>query len=142
MGINSAKIAKEGVEGMGFAIPINQVKGVIEELIRNGHVTRAYLGLYGADKDIAARYGYSWDADQKGILVMKIAPQSPLSLTAVQMGDYVTAVDGQAVNTVSELRNLLDQHKPGEKITLTYTHNGQESTASVMLGQLNQEKDE
>ncbi len=142
VGINSAKIAKEGVEGMGFAIPINQVKGVIEELIRNGHVTRAYLGLYGADKDIAARYGYSWDADQKGILVMKIAPQSPLSLTAVQMGDYVTAVDGQAVNTVSELRNLLDQHKPGEKITLTYTHNGQESTASVMLGQLNQEKDE
>ena len=63
VGINSAKIAKEGVEGMGFAIPINSAKGIIQQLIDNGKVTRAYLGVYAADKDIAQRYGYNWDHD-------------------------------------------------------------------------------
>ena len=88
VGINSAKISKEGIEGMGFAIPINQAKGVIEQLIANGKVVRAYLGVYAADKDIAARYGYQWD-HESGILVMKVAKNSPLSLTDVRVGDYI-----------------------------------------------------
>lgn len=135
IGINSAKIAKEGVEGMGFAIPINQAKGIIEELIQKGHVTRAYLGLYGADKDIAARYGYAWD-NAKGVLVMKVAEDSPLSLSQIRMGDYITAIDGKEINTVLELRSSIDSHKPGDTITLTYTRDGATRTAEVMLGEM------
>lgn len=111
VGINSAKISKEGIEGMGFAIPINQAKGVIEQLIANGKVVRAYLGVYAADKDIAARYGYQWD-HESGILVMKVAKNSPLSLTDVRVGDYILSIDGKTVDTVKGMREIIDAHKP------------------------------
>ncbi len=132
VGINSAKIAKEGVEGMGFAIPINQAKGIIQQLIDNGKVTRAYLGVYAADKDIAQRYGYEWKHD-KGVLVMKVASRSPVSLTDIQPGDYILAIDDKECNTMKEMREILDSHKPGDKITLTYEHNGRESKTDVLL---------
>ena len=132
VGINSAKIAKEGVEGMGFAIQINQAKGIISQLIDQGKVTRAYLGVYAADKDIAARYGYSWD-HEKGVLVMKIAARSPISLTDIEPGDYILAIDGKECNTMKEMREILDTHKPGEKISITYEHQGREAKADVLL---------
>ena len=132
VGINSAKIAKEGVEGMGFAIPINQAKGIIQQLIDNGKVTRAYLGVYAADKDIAQRYGYEWKHD-KGVLVMKVAARSPISLTDIQPGDYILSIDGKECNTMKEMREILDTHKPGDKISLTYEHNGREAKTDVLL---------
>ncbi|WP_297021716.1 S1C family serine protease [uncultured Dialister sp.] len=132
VGINSAKIAKEGVEGMGFAIPINSAKGIIQQLIDNGKVTRAYLGVYAADKDIAQRYGYNWDHDG-GVLVMKIASRSPLSLTDIRPGDYITAIDGKTFDTVKGMRDILDGHKPGDRIQVTYEHNGSRKTTDVLL---------
>ncbi len=139
VGINSAKIAKEGVEGMGFAIPINQAKGIISQLIENGRVTRAYLGVYAADKDIAQRYGYNWDHD-KGVLVMKIASRSPISLTDIRPGDYILSIDGQACNTMKGMRAILDAHKPGDTISLTYEHNGKEVKTEVLLAAAPEEK--
>lgn len=135
VGINSAKISKEGIEGMGFAIPINQAKGIIEELISKGRVSRAYLGLYGADKDIAARYGYQWKDGVEGVLVMKIARNSPLSLSDIRPGDYITAIGGVKTTTVRELREALEKYKPGETITLTYLHDGKEDKTDVMLSE-------
>ncbi|WP_299142721.1 trypsin-like peptidase domain-containing protein [uncultured Dialister sp.] len=132
VGINSAKIAKEGVEGMGFAIPINSAKGIIQQLISNGKVTRAYLGVYAADKDIAQRYGYNWDHDG-GVLVMKIASRSPMSLTDIRPGDYILAIDGQTFDTVKGMREILDNHKPGDRIKVTYEHNGKKEDTEVLL---------
>ena len=137
VGINSAKISKEGIEGMGFAIPINQAKGVIEQLIANGKVVRAYLGVYAADKDIAARYGYQWD-HESGILVMKVAKNSPLSLTDVRVGDYILSIDGKTVNTVKEMREIIDAHKPGDKISLVYEHNGRSETTEILLSSVSE----
>lgn len=139
VGINSAKISKEGVEGMGFAIPINQARGIIEELIQNGRVTRAYLGLYGADKDIAARYGYNWDDKVKGVLVMKITRDSPLSLTDIRPGDYITAIDGKEIESVRDIRDELETKKPGDTVKLTYSHNGKSETTEVLLAKDRQE---
>jgi serine protease Do len=132
VGINSAKIAKEGVEGMGFAIPINSAKGIIQQLISNGKVTRAYLGVYAADKDIAQRYGYNWDHDG-GVLVMKVAARSPISLTDIRPGDYILAIDGKSFDTVKGMRDILDTHKPGDRIKVTYEHNGRKSDTEVLL---------
>lgn len=132
VGINSAKIAKEGVEGMGFAIPINSAKGIIQQLISSGKVTRAYLGVYAADKDIAQRYGYDWDHDG-GVLVMKVASRSPVSLTDIRPGDYILAIDGQSIDTVKGLRDILDTHKPGDRIKVTYEHNGRKADTEVLL---------
>ena len=132
VGINSAKISKEGIEGIGFAIPINQVKGIVQQLIEHGKVIRAYLGVYAADKDIAMRYGYTWN-NENGVLVMKVAENSPLSLTNVKLGDYILAIDGKKISSVKEMRDILDGHQPGDRISLTYSHNGRETNTDVLL---------
>lgn len=134
IGINSAKIAKAGVEGMGFAIPINQVKAIVSQLISNGHVTRPYLGLYGIDKTLAARNGISWDHNG-GIYVYKIADGSPLGGSDIVRGDYIMQINGKATNSLSELRNVMMNYKPGDKVTITYEHNGHTRTAVVVLGE-------
>lgn len=134
IGINSAKIAKAGVEGMGFAIPINQVKTIVSQLISNGHVTRPYLGLYGIDKTLAARNGISWDHNG-GIYVYKIADGSPLDGSDIVRGDYIMQINGKATNSLSELRNVMMNYKPGDKVTITYEHSGHTRTAVVVLGE-------
>lgn len=134
IGINSAKIAKAGVEGMGFAIPINQVKAIVSQLISNGHVTRPYLGLYGIDKTLAARNGISWDHNG-GIYVYKIADGSPLDGSDIVRGDYIMQINGKATNSLSELRNVMMNYKPGDKVTITYEHSGHTRTAVVVLGE-------
>ena len=134
IGINSAKIAKAGVEGMGFAIPINQVKAIVSQLISNGHVTRPYLGLYGIDKTLAARNGISWDHNG-GIYVYKIADSSPLDGSDIVRGDYIIQINGKATNSLSELRNVMMNYKPGDKVTITYEHSGHTRTAVVVLGE-------
>lgn len=134
IGINSAKIAKAGVEGMGFAIPINQVKVIVSQLISNGHVTRPYLGLYGVDKTLAARNGISWDHNG-GIYVYKIADGSPLDGSDIVRGDYIMQINGKATNSLSELRNVMMNYKPGDKVTITYEHSGHTRTAVVVLGE-------
>ena len=134
IGINSAKIAKAGVEGMGFAIPINQVTVIVSQLISNGHVTRPYLGLYGIDKTLAARNGISWDHNG-GIYVYKIADGSPLDGSDIVRGDYIMQINGKATNSLSELRNVMMNYKPGDKVTITYEHSGHTRTAVVVLGE-------
>ena len=134
IGINSAKIAKAGVEGMGFAIPINQVKAIVSQLISNGHVTRPYLGLYGIDKTLAARNGISWNHNG-GIYVYKIADGSPLDGSDIVRGDYIMQINGKATNSLSELRNVMMNYKPGDKVTITYEHSGHTRTAVVVLGE-------
>lgn len=134
IGINSAKIAKAGVEGMGFAIPINQVKAIVSQLISNGHVTRPYLGLYGIDKTLAARNGISWDHNG-GIYVYKIADGSPLDGSDIVRGDYIMQINGKVTNSLSELRNVMMNYKPGDKVTITYEHSGHTRTAVVVLGE-------
>lgn len=134
IGINSAKIAKAGVEGMGFAIPINQVKVIVSQLISNGHVTRPYLGLYGIDKTLAARNGISWDHNG-GIYVYKIADGSPLDGSDIVRGDYIMQINGKATNSLSELRNVMMNYKPGDKVIITYEHSGHTRTAVVVLGE-------
>lgn len=134
IGINSAKIAKAGVEGMGFAIPINQVKAIVSQLISNGHVTRPLLGLYGIDKTLAARNGISWDHNG-GIYVYKIADGSPLDGSDIVRGDYIMQINGKVTNSLSELRNVMMNYKPGDKVTITYEHSGHTRTAVVVLGE-------
>ena len=133
VGINSAKIAKTGVEGMGFAIPVNQARPIIETLIANGKVTRAYLGFYGADKDIAERYGYTWPKDAKGVMVLRVARNSPMAISEIRPGDFITALAGKEVGTMRELREILEAHRPGETVEVRYWHDGKEQTTEIML---------
>ncbi|MCH4167430.1 MAG: trypsin-like peptidase domain-containing protein [Megasphaera sp.] len=131
VGINSAKISKEGVEGLGFAIPINAARPILESLIKNGKVVRPYLGLYGLDKQMAARFGMQLNV--QGIYIYKVVAGGPLDKAGLQHGDIITKVGDTDVKDFSTLQSSLDTYKVGDTVTVTYTRGGSETTAKVTL---------
>ena len=138
IGINSAKVAASGVEGMGFAIPINTVRTVVEELMDKGYVARPYLGVSVFDPNTAARYGYQLNID-KGVFIFKVTLNGPCGKAGLQRGDIILKVDDKEVNTVSELRAAVGEHKIGETVKITYDRNGSEDTADVTLEEIPQD---
>lgn len=132
IGINSAKISQTGVEGMGFSIPINEVKPIVKELIEKGKVVRAYLGLGLMDKATAAKYGLQLKTD--GLLVARIYSDGPAANSDINEGDIITAVGEKSITNLMQLKQILDSHKPGESLTLTVLSNGAEHTVTIELG--------
>ena len=109
--VNSAKIVAEGYEGLGFAIPINEAKTVVDSLIANGYVRgRVSLGITGNT--------YS-DAYYQGFLIRTIENNSPLRNTEARKGDLITAVNDTEVTDYGTLRAALAKHKVGDTVTLT-----------------------
>lgn len=88
IGINSAKLAATGVEGIGFAIPINTAKPIIDELINKGHVTYPYLGVGVLDKQTAAQAGYKLNVDA-GVIVMQLELGSPADQAGIRQRDLI-----------------------------------------------------
>lgn len=131
IGINSAKISKEGVEGLGFAIPINTARPILESLIKSGKVARPYLGFYGLDKQMAARFGLKMNGS--GVYVYKVVAGGPLDLAGLRHGDIVTAIDDAEIKTYVDLQEALGQHQPGDTVRVTYTRSGESHSADVTL---------
>ena len=132
VGINSEKIAHTGVEGMGFSIPINEVKPIVKELIEKGKVVRAYLGLGLLDKSTAAKYGLQLKKD--GLLVARVYSDGPAANSDISEGDLIVAVGEKSITNLMELKQILDSHKPGESLELTVLSNGAERTVTIVLG--------
>ena len=103
IGINSAKVAANGVEGMGFAIPINTVQTVIDSLMSKGYVARPYLGVSIFDPETAGRYGYQLNID-KGVYVFQLSLNGPCGKAGLQRGDIILKLDGKETNSVSDMR--------------------------------------
>jgi putative serine protease PepD len=119
----AAQIRSEsgGSDGIGYAIPGDTAQRVARELIQDGSVEHAYLGVSLPD-DGAAR-------------LQDVVEGTPADRAGLQPGDEVTAVDGDAIDSGDELRAAIDARKPSDKITLTIERNGQERTVQVTLGQ-------
>ena len=115
IGINSSKIVVSGVEGLGFSIPINTVTPIIHELIRNGRIVRAYIGLSLVDKSIAARLGRVLIID-KGIYVANAATGGPAEKAGISAGDILLSLDDQELNSVADLREFLEKQPIGSSI--------------------------
>ena len=131
IGINSAKISKEGVEGLGFAIPINAARPILQNLIKNGKVVRPYLGLYGLDQQMAARFGMQLNA--QGIYVYRVVPGGPLDQAGLQHGDVIVKLDGTDVKDFASLQSVMDKHNVGDSVSLDYTRNGSDHEVTVVL---------
>ncbi len=109
--VNSAKIVASGYEGLGFAIPINEAKEIVNQLIEKGYVGgRVSLGITGQS--------YA-DAYYQGFLVYSINSDSPLRSTQVRKGDLITAVNDTEVEDYATLRAALAQYNVGDTVTLT-----------------------
>ena len=111
VGINSAKIAAEGYEGLGFSIPINEAKKVIDDLVKYGYVRgRVELGITGYS---IANNGYY------GFVIKTIEKGSMLENTKARAGDLITAIDGVKIDGYGALRNELSKHTAGDEVTLS-----------------------
>ena len=119
----AAQIRSEsgGSDGIGYAIPGDTAQRVARELIQNGSVDHAYLGVTLED-DGPAELG-------------RVVAGAPADDAGLQTGDVVTAVDGNEIDSGDELRAAIDAHQPGNKITLTIQRGGDERTVQVTLGE-------
>jgi putative serine protease PepD len=110
-----------GNVGIGYAVPADTAQRVARQLIQDGNVEHAYLGVSLPDSGAAT--------------IEKVSPDTPADAAGLQAGDQVTAVDGKTIDSGDALREAIDAKKPGDKITLTIKRNGNERTVQVTLGQ-------
>ncbi len=138
VGINSAKIAASNVEGIGFAIPVNTAKPILDELAKKGHVARPYIGASLMDKDAAERYGFEMDL-HGGIFLVKVVPGSPASKAGIRAGDILINFNGKQVKTAVDLRAELNQCKVGDRIDVIIWRDGATQTKTVVLEEIPKE---
>ncbi|GAK48521.1 serine protease do-like HtrA [Secundilactobacillus oryzae JCM 18671] len=143
IGINSMKLASDSsgtsVEGMGFAIPSNEVVKIINELIKNGKITRPALGIKYVDLAQISK------TQQKSILklptsveagaVVMATPSnsSPAAKAGIKKYDVITAIDSKSITEYRTLRDILYNYKVGDKVKVTYYHNGDKKTETITL---------
>ena len=136
VGINTA-IATDGFSranaGVGFAIPINMVKRVMEDLISDGKVTRGWLGVQIQDVDDGMAKALELD-DRNGAIISQVIQNSPAEDAGVKEQDVIIEVDGEKVNDSSNLKNLISSGRPNDKTKLTVIRDGREKYLTVILG--------
>ncbi len=130
IGINSVKISN--AEGIGFAVPVNIVKPIINKLINNGKFDEAWLGIYGYDKE-AIRYLNSDIKIENGIYVAQIAADGPLVNLDIQEGDIITQIDDTKVNKMNELKKYIYHKSPNDMVKLKIQRSGREFIIDVKL---------
>ena len=146
IGINSMKLSSTGtgsgsstsVEGMGFAIPSNEVVSIINQLVANGKVIRPALGISLIDlANVPEEQQQSVlklpSSVTGGIVVAKINDNSPLKGSGIQKGDVIVSLGGKKVTGLASLREALYAHKLGSTVEIGYYHDGQEKTTKIQL---------
>ena len=132
IGINTIKITS--AEGIGFAIPINIVKPIIEKYEKYGEFKEAYLGIFAYDGSVMSYVDKNIDL-ANGIYVERIAEDGPANGTELKKGDIITKIDNTSVNKMSELQEYIFTKNPEDEITLTIMRNNKEKEIKVMLGE-------
>ncbi len=133
IGINSAKLVASNAEGMGFALSIDEVKPLVEELIGQGHVSRPYMGVtidsqYQVDEETAERYEIPM-----GIMVYEVAKNSPAEKAGLRAGDIIYKVNDTLIQSFDDLSEIIDNSKVGDQLRVLADRNGQKVTALVTL---------
>lgn len=135
IGINSAIASPTGsYAGYSYAIPSNLVKKIVADIMEFGSTKRAYLGvMYGSgqmSEEDKKKYNVT---DGDGVFVLDVAKGSAADKAGVQKGDFITKINGHVINSGTQMVEKIASHRPGDKITITYNHNGSEKTGSAVL---------
>lgn len=134
VGINSAKLVVSNAEGMGFALSIDEVKPLVEQLINQGHVSRPYMGVtinsqYQVDEKTAERYDIP-----VGIMIYSVADNSPAERAGLKAGDIIYKVDNTIIQSFDDLSRVIDSSKVGDTLQVTANRDGQKVVCNVVLG--------
>jgi putative serine protease PepD len=112
----------QGNVGIGFAIPSNTVRSIATQLISHGKAQHAFLGVLLRDSSTG-----------HGATIAQVRAGTPAAAAGLRAGDTVTAVAGKSIASASELRAAINAHRPGDRVSITYTRGGTSHTASVKL---------
>ena len=137
IGINSMKISKSSVEGMGFAIPSNEVAAIIKQLETNGKITRPALGismvnLSSVNERVIEQLNLPKDV-RNGVVIAEVMANGSAKAAGLQAYDVIVEMDGQKIQGIQNLRKVLYSHKVGDKMEVTYYRNGQKQTTTISL---------
>jgi len=132
IGINTLKFVGEAVEGMGFAIPSNDVRRITADLIQYGRVIRPALGVQVVSESQArTQYGV-----ERGVLVAQVQPGGAAAEAGIRAGDVIIALDGQPVEGFRDLTRTLSERRVGQRVTVTVLRGNQQLDFDVVLGEL------
>ncbi len=140
VGINTAIASRSGgYQGIGFAIPTNMAKPIMEQLMKDGHVSRGYLGIGIATVNRAVVKQFDLKATS-GVLVANVEKSGPASKAGLVEGDVITAINGRTVKTGDALRNMIAAIRPGTQVSLDVTHrDGKADSLKAKLAELPEE---
>lgn len=134
IGINSAKLVASNAEGMGFALSIDEVKPLVEQLITQGHVSRPYMGVtidsqYQVDEETAERYEIPM-----GIMIYEVAENSPAKRAGLRAGDIIYKVNDTLIQSFDDLSELIDSSQVGDTLRVLANREGKKVVCDVVLG--------
>ena len=135
VGINTAILSRSGgFMGIGFAIPANLARNVMQQLATHGEVVRGFLGFYGEDLTRELAPSFDLDEDQRGTLVVDISEDTPAEMAGLLPGDIITHLDGEQIETFRQLRFAIADVRPGTEITLSVLRDGEEMEITATVG--------
>jgi serine protease Do len=140
IGMNTAIFSSSGgYMGIGFAIPINMAKDIMDQLIQTGSVTRGYLGIViqNLTPDLAKSFGLE---DHKGVLIAEVSEDSPAEKAGLKQGDVIVEFSGKPVDEAGSFRNRVALKTPGSKEGITVLRDGNRKTFLITIGKLPEEE--
>ena len=133
LGINTVKISS--AEGIGFAVPMNIIKPIIESFKRTGGFEEATIGIYAYDKEVIPYLSTSSNVNfEKGIYIAQITTNGPADNTELKEGDIITNIDHTSLNTMNDLRQYIYTKKPNDEVTLRVTRGKINKEIKIVLG--------
>lgn len=135
IGINTAKIADNLVEGMGFAIPINTALPIAEQIIEHGQIPKPFIGIVG--QNVSALNSELYDIPM-GAFVVEVYPQTPAQRAGMKAGDIVVSIDDLRIMTMDDLTQYIQTKKPGDRVMIDVIREGETRlTLEVIVGDAN-----
>ena len=132
IGINTLKLSGTGIEGMGFAIPINSTTDITSQLIQYSKVKRPYIGISGMDLNEQTAKANNLVV---GVYVKSIEDFSAGEKAGIKIGDVIIEADGQKITKMDELNKIKNSHKIGDEMKIKVNRNGQEKDLTITLGE-------
>lgn len=133
IGINTLKLSGNGIEGMGFAIPINDTIEIYNQLMEHGKVLRPYIGIAGIDLDKSSAEYYSLPV---GVYIKQIYSNSPAALSDLKPGDVIIAINGTKVASLDELNKIKNSKNIGDEIILDVYRTEETIQIKLILGEM------
>jgi Do/DeqQ family serine protease len=132
IGINTAIVASG--QGIGFAIPVNMARKIMDDLVRKGKVTRGWLGV--GIQPVTPELAKSFKLDQEGVLINQIMPKSPAQAAGLKVGDLILGIDGKSVKDPRELQQIISEAEVGKTLVIDLWRENAKQTVKVKVGEM------